>query len=67
MKSKGKGRKIFHKMLVTEKEFKEILETNGCKVEKIFRARNVSILWRVPFLKRKMITIFILSIIRYFQ
>ena len=43
--------KHFHKWLIKEGEFKAMLKEVGCEVEQIFRARNVSILWRVPFLK----------------
>jgi hypothetical protein len=45
-------KKHFHKWLVTEKEFLSLLNDNHCKVESVERARNVSILWRIPYLRR---------------
>lgn len=42
----------FHKWAVKEDEFRAILEDLGCKIEEVFYARNVSILWRVPFLRK---------------
>jgi len=41
----------FHKWLVGKDEFKAILERLGCDVENVFHARNVSIFWRIPFLR----------------
>lgn len=41
----------FHKWLVGEREFRAMLGRHGLQVERIERARNVSILYRVPFLR----------------
>lgn len=43
----------FHKWLVTEKEFSALLERNGCRVDRVERARNVSLLWRIPLLRER--------------
>ncbi|MBW8039149.1 MAG: class I SAM-dependent methyltransferase [Planctomycetes bacterium] len=52
-KKYGKSRPgYFHKWAVKEDEFRAILKDLGCKIEKVFYARNVSILWRVPFLRK---------------
>lgn len=41
----------FHKLLVGEKEFREILEKHGLKTIEVHRARNFSILYRIPWLR----------------
>ena len=47
------GKKYFHKSLFGEDEFRKILENSGLKVENIYRAKNVSMFWRLPFLREK--------------
>lgn len=47
------AQKQFHKWLVTEKEFGAILETLDLHVTEVHRARNMSILYRIPFLRAK--------------
>lgn len=44
-------RECFHKWLVGEGEFKHLLESLGARVDGIHRARNMSILWRLPGLR----------------
>jgi SAM-dependent methyltransferase len=41
----------FHKWLVGESEFRSLLTELGCVVERVERARNVSILWKVSWLR----------------
>ena len=41
----------FHKLLIGPDEFRLILEKHGLIPEKILKARNVSILYRLPFLR----------------
>ena len=49
---KHKGpRDRFHKLLVAEREFKHLLATHDLATESLHRARNVSILYRFPFLR----------------
>ena len=50
-RNKNKGKKYFHKWLFKEHEFKSILERLNLRVEHIYHARNVSVFWRVPFLR----------------
>ncbi len=45
------GDKSFHKVLVNEKEFEQLLRREGLHVEKICRARNVSTLYRIPIFR----------------
>ncbi len=45
------GKKFFHKSLFEENEFQDILERSGLSVEHLFRAKNVSMFWRIPFLR----------------
>lgn len=52
-RTKNKGSKKFHKVLVGEREFKEMLAANGLITEGIHRARNVSLLYRLPFLRSR--------------
>lgn len=51
-RSKNTGR-VFHKLLVKEGEFKELLTRNGLVTSTVHRARNLSILFRLPFLQSK--------------
>lgn len=48
-----KGEIHFHKLLVKEQEFKKILLKMGLKTTKIYRARNVSMLYRVPLFRKR--------------
>jgi len=41
----------FHKLLVSENEFKTILFSIGLKIRNVYRARNMSLLYRMPFLR----------------
>ena len=41
----------FHRWLVGESEFQRLLTGLGCTVERLARARNVPLLWRVSFLR----------------
>lgn len=41
----------FHKLLVRDKEFSDILGDVGLKVETVHRAHNMSLLYRLPFLR----------------
>ena len=45
------AKKHFHKMVVREKEFRNILQKYGLLTEFVYKARNMSILFRVPFLR----------------
>lgn len=45
--------KQFHKWLVTEREFREILASHGLQTTEVHRARNMSILYRIPFLRAR--------------
>lgn len=47
----SKGPPQFHKLLVGEREFAGILRDTGLETERIHRARNVSLLYRVPLLR----------------
>jgi SAM-dependent methyltransferase len=51
MQHRGKGKERFHKWLVNEGEFSEILKDCGCRLDKVYKARNVSFLWRIPLLR----------------
>jgi SAM-dependent methyltransferase len=51
-----KGSKRFHKTLVGEQEFLKLLSSAGLQTEQTFKARNVSILYRVSFLRNSEIT-----------
>lgn len=42
----------FHKLLVGENEFADILARHGLKTEAMHRARNLSILYRLPLLRK---------------
>jgi SAM-dependent methyltransferase len=48
-----KGDRYFHKVLVGEREFKEMLAKVGLVTDGIHRARNVSLLYRLPFLRSR--------------
>ena len=51
-KRKAVKRKLrFHKWLVKEKEFKKTLRELGCPADQVYFARNVSLLWRIPWLR----------------
>lgn len=41
----------FHKLLVTDGEFKTLLAQHGLITDAVYRARNMSILFRLPFLQ----------------
>lgn len=43
----------FHKWLVGEKEFEQLLLSHGLKTDKIYRARNLSLLYRIPWLRNE--------------
>lgn len=43
----------FHKWLVRESEFRKTLERHGLVTESLYRARNVSLLYRVPWLRAR--------------
>jgi SAM-dependent methyltransferase len=45
--------RVFHKLLVKEGEFKELLARNGLVTTSVHRARNLSILYRLPFLQSR--------------
>jgi len=45
------GPRTFHKWLVGEREFSGMLRDVGLRVEHVHRARNVSLLYRVPWLR----------------
>ena len=44
-------KKKFHKLVVNEKEFTDLLEKYSLNVQQVYRARNMSILYRIPFLQ----------------
>jgi SAM-dependent methyltransferase len=48
-----KKNKQFHKLLVKKNEFKELLENYHLRTDSVHYARNVSILYRVPFLRKR--------------
>lgn len=50
-KSGAPREKSFHKLLVTEEEFKRLLVQQGLTTDTVYRARNMSILFRLPFLQ----------------
>jgi SAM-dependent methyltransferase len=50
-KTDADQQKHFHKWLVGEGEFKNILQNFGMYIGQVFRARNVSLLWRIPLLR----------------
>ncbi|OEJ69563.1 class I SAM-dependent methyltransferase [Magnetovibrio blakemorei] len=52
-RSKKMGEKQFHKVLVGEREFTEMLSESGLIVDEVHRARNVSLLYRLPFLRSR--------------
>ena len=41
----------FHKWLVSEKEFQQLLLNHGLDTDKVYRARNLSLLYRLPWLR----------------
>lgn len=47
------AKREFHKILVKEQEFVRILKQFGMETSQIHRARNVSSLYRIPFLRAK--------------
>ncbi len=47
----GNGHAVFHKWLVGEQEFRRTLDRHGLRTERIHRARNLSLLYRLPFLR----------------
>lgn len=47
----NKAEKQFHKMLVGEREFSDMLADVGLITDRVYRARNVSLLYRIPFLR----------------
>ena len=48
-----KGERTFHKWLVGESEFSGVLRRLGLQTQQIHRARNVSILYRMPWLQAR--------------
>lgn len=52
-KNKGKhaSEKQFHKLLVKEGEFKDLLQSHGMKTEAVYRSRNMPFLYRFGFLR----------------
>jgi SAM-dependent methyltransferase len=46
------GQATFHKWLVGEQEFRRILSRHGLETEQVHLARNVSLLYRVPWLRQ---------------
>ncbi len=44
--------RLFHKWLVGEEEFARVLAGHGLRVTSVHRARNLSILYRIPLLRR---------------
>lgn len=52
-KSRGlrKGPRQFHKLLVGQKEFRDMLAGHSLKTDQIHYARNVSLWYRIPFLR----------------
>lgn len=55
-RKKNVGPKAFHKILVSEKEFKKSLQKVGLKTGQVFFSKNVSLLYRLPFLQKKSLT-----------
>jgi SAM-dependent methyltransferase len=51
-----RGARMFHKLLVGEREFSGILRNHGLETDSIHRARNVSLWYRVPFLRNRAIS-----------
>ncbi len=47
------GGRVFHKLLITEDEFNELLERSGLITLSVYRAKNLSILYRLPFLQSR--------------
>ncbi len=52
-RGKQRGEKHFHKVLVGEREFRSLLERRGLVPDNVHRARNVSLLYRLPFLRSR--------------
>jgi SAM-dependent methyltransferase len=54
-KSRGRltGAKVFHKLLVNEREFSDILRRHRLLTEAVHRARNVSLWYRLPWLRNR--------------
>lgn len=52
-RSKGVSTRYFHRYLVGQGEFRKMLDVHGLDTYSIHYARNVSILWRLPFLKAR--------------
>lgn len=53
--SRHAGRR-FHKWLVSEREFRQLLLNHGLDTDKVYRARNLSLLYRVPWLRDEQAT-----------
>jgi SAM-dependent methyltransferase len=52
-RNKKDARKSFHKILIGENEFSRMLQQHGLTVDAVHRARNMSILYRLPFLRNR--------------
>ena len=52
-KNPNPGPEHFHKLLVGQGEFKRLLKAGGLETRVVHRARNVSNLYRVPFLRER--------------
>jgi len=52
-RKRQRGEKHFHKVLVGEREFSTMLERVGLATDSVHRARNVSLLYRLPFLQSR--------------
>jgi SAM-dependent methyltransferase len=52
-RKKPRGKPQFHKLLVGEREFRDMLAAHGLVTDQIHRARNVSLWYRIPFLRSR--------------
>ena len=52
-RKRRRGEKHFHKVLVGEGEFAAMLGRAGLETDSVHRARNVSLLYRLPFLRSR--------------
>jgi SAM-dependent methyltransferase len=52
-RSKRGNKRHFHRWLVGKREFQELLGQHDLKTESVHYARNVSLLWRLPFLRER--------------
>lgn len=49
----GSGPRSFHRWLVAEDEFRQVLARHGLRTDRLYRARNVSLLYRIPWLRER--------------